>query len=219
MSATNTNIMKLPEPERLGLTSFLDLLPQREQLPAQGSEDFDAFRVQILRSLMPETPYECLLGDNLATLEWELLQHRRMRDRCLRNEVRERIVNAFVAFKTAAHEDELDKEFDDWIEAGNAEEDFVERPFEKDAAKRAGEAVAGRAFDPDPKVALDAENEIAALGLDLLSVLANVSAASSSTSSYHHRKILELEKRAREVKRDLDGLRALRPGQLIEMIE
>jgi len=218
MSKTNASVTKLPDPERFGLTSFLDLLPKREQMPAQASQDFEEFRLQLLRALLPGTAYECVTADNLIALEWELQQHRRMRDRCYVNNVREKVVEAYIAFRRDAHEAELDKEYDDWIDAGHAENDFVNRLFDKKAARRAGEALALRAVDPNPETALKAENEIAGLGMDLLSVLANVFATWNSHAGYHDRKIAELEKRKRDVKRDLDALRSLRPAEIIEMI-
>ena len=219
MGSTTTNIATLPSPDRLGLTAFLDLLPRREPLPAQDSRSFEEFRFQLLRSLAPGTAYECLMADSLVALEWELLQHRRMRDRCISNEIRERIAEAYVTWRSERHEDDLDAEYDAWIRAGKTHESYVNRPFDRKAMRLEGEALALRAVDPDPEIVMEAENEIAALGMDLLSILAEVMAGSHTTARYHNQKIPVLEKRRREVMKDLNDLQSLRPIETVLVID
>jgi hypothetical protein len=219
MGSTITNITTLPSPERFGLTAFLDLLPRREPLPAQNSRNLEEFRFQLLRSLAPGTAYECLMADSLVALEWELLQHRRMRDRCISNEIRERIAEAYVTWRSERHEDDLDAEYDAWIRAGKTHESYVNRPFDRKAMRLEGEALALRAVDPDPEIVMEAENEIAALGMDLLSILAEVMAGSHTTATYHNLKIPVLEKRRREVMKDFEDLQSLRPIEAMKVID
>jgi hypothetical protein len=217
MAKSNANITKLPSPERFGLRSFLDLLPRHEALPGQDAQVFEEFRHQLQRSLAPTTAYECLTADNLLTLEWELLQHRRMRDRSFANDLREKIVEAYIASRRARHEDDLDAEYDAWLDAGNSEETFKTRPFDMPSAQSDGAVLAARAFDPDPEVALAAEAEITTLGMDTLSVLAQIH-ATWSNAAYHNRKIVELEKRCRDMRRDFEALQSLRPIEIAEVV-
>ena len=43
----------------------------------------------MMLELAPATPYECVIAENLVALEWEMLQHRRMRNACIREVTRE----------------------------------------------------------------------------------------------------------------------------------
>ena len=98
------------------------------------------------RALAPLTPYEHVLAENLIAIEWELIQHRRMRDAGLRRIMSDAIREAVVARENAAHEAGLDEEWAAHVEAGGTEDDF--RPsasFERDAAEAMGRALAARA--------------------------------------------------------------------------
>ncbi len=214
MEKTEANIAKLPSPERYGMRSFLDLLPRREALPGQDSANFEEFRHQLIRCLAPTTAYECLTADNLIALEWELLQHRRMRDRSLANDLRDKIIEAYVAFRRARHEDDLDAEYDAWVDAGNPAETFEERVFAQFSAQRDGAVLAAQALDPDREAAREAEETLTTLGMDTLSALAEIHASWASNANYHNRKIVELEKRCRDLRRDLDALQSLRPIEI-----
>ena len=64
-------------------------------LPDEDPETHAALRDAILLDLMPGTPYEHILAEQLVTLEWEALRHRRMRDSLLLAEYREQSVGVF----------------------------------------------------------------------------------------------------------------------------
>ena len=122
-----------------------------------------------------------------------------MRDRSLANDLRDKIIEAYVAFRRARHEDDLDAEYDAWVDAGNSAETFEERVFAKISAQRDGAVLAAQALDPDREAAREAEETLTTLGMDTLSALAEIHASWASNTNYHNRKIVELEKRFRDL--------------------
>ena len=64
-------------------------------LPDEDPETHAALRDAILLDLTPGTPYERILAEQLVTLEWEALRHRRMRDSLLLAEYRDQSVGVF----------------------------------------------------------------------------------------------------------------------------
>ena len=64
-------------------------------LPDEDPETHAALRDAILLDLMPGTPYERILAEQLVTLEWEALRHRRMRDSLLLAEYHDQSVGVF----------------------------------------------------------------------------------------------------------------------------
>ena len=64
-------------------------------LPDEDPETHAALRDAILLDLTPATPYERILAEQLVTLEWEALRHRRMRDSLLLAEYRDQSVGVF----------------------------------------------------------------------------------------------------------------------------
>ena len=64
-------------------------------LPDEDPETHAALRDAILLDLTPGTPYERILAEQLVTLEWEALRHRRMRDSLLLAEYRDHSVGVF----------------------------------------------------------------------------------------------------------------------------
>ena len=64
-------------------------------LPDEDPETHAALRDAILLDLTPGTPCERILAEQLVTLEWEALRHRRMRDSLLLAEYRDQSVGVF----------------------------------------------------------------------------------------------------------------------------
>ena len=85
------------DPADFGLTRFSDLLPAREHIIGEDPGSFDRFRESMTRALAPMTPYEHVIAENLIAIEWELIQHRRMRDAGLRRIMSDAIRKAVVA--------------------------------------------------------------------------------------------------------------------------
>ena len=88
-------------PTRFNLTSFAELLPARDHIIGEDPGSFDGFHGGMMQSLAPVTPYEGVIAENLIAIEWELLQHRRMRDAGLRQIIRKAICDAVVAEQEA----------------------------------------------------------------------------------------------------------------------
>ncbi|WP_371060241.1 hypothetical protein [Rhodosalinus sp. 5P4] len=184
-------------------------------MPGQSPAAFPAFEAGLLRALAPVTPYEAVIAENLIAIEWDMLQHRRMRDRVLARQVEHKITEAVVEACHARHEAHLDQVWDAWIEAGKSEEDFQETPFDRPGALSEATELAARAVSRDAETVAAAEAEIAALGLDMVALMAEFWQAGEVATRFHDRKIAELEPRCREVKRDLDALQAARPIEAV----
>jgi len=71
-----------------------NLLPT-QLLPDEDPETYGALRDAIFLDLMPGTPYERILAEQLVTLEWEALRHRRLRDSLLMAEFRDQSMGVF----------------------------------------------------------------------------------------------------------------------------
>ena len=87
---------KLPKtsPDRAHAEVLQHFLPT-QLLPDEDPETHAALRDAILLDLMPGTPYERILAEQLVTLEWEALRHRRMRDSLLLAEYRDQSMGVF----------------------------------------------------------------------------------------------------------------------------
>lgn len=208
----------LQDPGRFGLESFAQILAARDPILGEDPGSFDTFHDGMMASLAPLTPYECVIAENLVAIEWELLQHRRMRDICIRQPIREAIRKAVIAQHSAAHEAALDAAFERFIEAGG-DENAWDEPFEfdADAAARAGEELAARAVSPDRDAQAKAHGEITALGLQPFELMSEAYNGVTVPIARHEAKIQDLERRRREVKRDFDSLQKARPleGEII----
>ncbi len=200
---------KLPEPARFGLTRFADLLPIREQIIGEDAGSFEGFRDEMTRALAPLTPYESVIAENLISIEWELIQHRRMRDTGLRSIIRDAICKAVVARERAASVNE------DWAaheEAGGTEDDWEGSfSFDEDIAEVIGLELAAKAISGDLAERAAANAEIEAMGLEVIDLMGEAYRTSSAQVRHHEFKSLELERRRREVKRDFDDLQKNRP--------
>ena len=164
-------------------------------------------------SLVPLTPYEGVIAENLIAIEWELIQHRRMRDMGLRNIIRDAICKAVVSRERSASVEE------DWAaheEAGGTEDDW-EGPYSFDtySAEASGHELATQAVSRDPAEFAAACEEIEAMGLDVVDLMGEAYRTSSEQVRYHDGRGQELERRRREVKRDFDALQKSRPVEAV----
>lgn len=173
----------------------------------------------MIAMLAPATPYEHVIAEELVDISWELLQHRRMRDTCIRREIHDRICAAVVAQREAAHEAAheaaIEEALEKHAEAGGSDRDWEEpADFDRDAAARAAKAFAERAMSGDPKVRAKAEKEIAALGLKPVELMSLAYTAENVSLIQHQRQIEDLERRRRELKRDFDVLQKARSSDV-----
>ena len=204
------------DPTRFGTTSFADLLPAREHIIGEDPESFEGFREGMMPSLIPLTPYEGVIAENLIAIEWELIQHRRMRDMGLRKIIRNAICKAVVARERAAYGARLDEDWEAHVDAGGMEDNW-DQPFsfDKSSAEAAGHALAAQAISRNPAEFAAACEEIEAMGLDVVDLMGRAYRTSSGEVRYHDGRGQELERRRREVKRDFDALQNSRPVEAV----
>jgi len=213
------NDLLAPDPARFNLTSFADLLPVRDHIIGEDQGSFDGFHAGMTHSLAPLTPYEGVIAENLIAIEWELLQHRRMRDASLRKIIRVSILAAVVAREKAANKAAQDEAVDKYAETGGTQFNKI-RPlvFDQDAAGIKGLELAQRATSRKPAEFAAACEEIDAMGLSVVDLMGEAYRTDEWSVSKHEDKLQELERRRREVKRDFDGLQKARPIE-VEVIE
>jgi hypothetical protein len=214
-----TTDLTSPDPARFDLASFADLLPSRAPIIGEDPGSFDGFQKGMMQSLLPMTPYEGVIAENLIAIEWELLQHRRMRDAGLRKVVRNHVSKAVVKREEAAHDAKLDEAWDAHEAQGGTEDDW-ENPFafDQEAAQDAGKALAQNAVSRDPDTFHAACAEIERMGLDVVELMSEAYRSQGTSVTRHEDKLPDLERRRREVMRDYDTLQKARPieGEVIE---
>lgn len=208
-----------PDPARFELASFADLLPARAPIVGEDPGSFAGFHTGMVQSLLPMTPYEGVIAENLVAIEWELLQHRSMRDAGLRKVVRNHVSRAVVRRELAAHNAKLDEACDAHEAQGGTEDDWEEHlSFDQEAAEETGQILAQNAVSRDPETFRAACAEIEGIGLDLVDLMSEAYLSYEDGVTRHENKLPELERRRREVKRDFDALQRARPleGEVIE---
>ncbi|WP_223428985.1 hypothetical protein [Tateyamaria pelophila] len=186
---------------------------------------FEVFHDGMVQSLAPLTPYECVIAENLISIEWEIFQHRRMRDAAVRKSIRNAICAAAIARGKKAYETTQQEAWDEHVEAGGTEDDWQDwyewdDPFlgEKETSRNAGLELARKAVSTDPEDYAAACAEIEAMGLTFIDLMGEAYQPRNWQVKEHEDKLKELERRRREVKRDFDGLQNARPfeGEVIE---
>ncbi|MFX4296144.1 hypothetical protein [Pseudosulfitobacter pseudonitzschiae] len=189
--------LTLPDPSRFNLTRFSDLLPERDPIIGEDPGSFDGFREGLMHSLVPLTPYEGVVAENLIAIEWELIQHRRMRDAGLRTIIKQTIKEAIFDREDACLRDTY---------------------FDRSAAETMAVDLSARAISRNSEEMTSAHAEIEAMGLDVVELMGEAYLSSSNKVWQHDNKLQELERRRREVKRDFDLLQRARPVE-VEVIE
>lgn len=190
-----------------GTSLLSELLPRREPIIGEDAARFDAFRQKIFDSLSPVTTYECVQAQRLVDIEWDIDLHRQMRNATLSSYMRHYIRGAVVRHKEAEHASRTDRLAEKQLNAGRSNEE--RRPqgaFDRASAEMAGNALAEQAVAQDEETRTAAEKQIAALGLKPIELLAQAFTSDSAALIQLEEKIKELERRAREVKRDFDAL-------------
>ena len=201
-----------PDPARFDLTSFADLLPARPSIIGEDPGSFAGFHTGMMQSLLPMTPYEGVIAENLIAIEWELLQHRRMRDAGLRRMLSSRVSNAVVQREEAAHDAEIDEAWGAHKAEGGTEDDWEEPfSFDRKAAWAAGQTLAQNAVSRDPDTFQAACAEIAGMGLDIVDLMSVAYLSNKDSVTKHETKLPDLERRRRDVMRDYDALQRARP--------
>ena len=206
-------------PERFGLASFADLLPRRDPIIGEDPGSFAGFHDGMMRSLAPFTPYECVVAENLIAIEWELLQHRRMREAGLRNQIRSAVRDATVAYLLEQYERSCEEAWEDHVARGGDEENWEEPDeFDLEAAGRKADDLAERATSHDRDVQADAQMDMVGIGLSPLDLMGAAYRSRANPAMHHDEKSQELERRRRDVNWDYDALQKTRPvdGEIID---
>ncbi|EAQ06410.1 hypothetical protein [Yoonia vestfoldensis] len=203
---------KLPDPARFGIQSFAELLSTRPAVLGEVAGSFDPFREGLIASLIPVTPYECVVAENLIAIEWELVQRRRMYNAEMREDLRFRIKRAVEAHYKVIHDAALDADWRAFIDAGGYKNDWQEPHLpNKDVADAFKRTLDDRCMTNDPVALTELEADLAAMGIFTVTLMSAAYASTSGTLAKHDAKIPELERRRREVRRDYDALQSARP--------
>jgi hypothetical protein len=152
--------------------------------PGEDPDTYEGLREALLHDLVPRSPYERLLAENLITLEWEAIRHRRLRDDLIRAKARDLAIGAF--------------------ETGKAQV----------LTRASGEATAlGFALvGSDPERAAEATLTLVDKhDLTPGEIMAKAYSQVSLQVEVHEKKLAELEKRRQRLKEEYDRLRAVRP--------
>ncbi len=204
--------ISLPDPKRFDLASFADLLPDREPIIGEDPGSYDGFHEGVMQVLAPTTPYESVIAENLIAIEWELLQQRRMREADLRRLIRNEICSAVIAEAKATVEEELrEARRAHYANGGDGDNWYPPFEFDEEAAESDGEAIAERAMSGDRTEQAAAYAEIAELGMKPVELMAEAYRTLGRSDNDYDRKMHDLERRRREVRRDYDALVNARP--------
>ncbi|MZR13397.1 hypothetical protein GQE99_10250 [Maritimibacter sp. DP07] len=213
------NEMSAHDPGRFGLRRFADVLPKRDPLLGEDPGSFEVFREGMMASLLPMTPHEWVSAENVVSIEWELLQQRRMRDAGIRSQIRGSIVDAVTAKRRADYKRDMQTALQRHLVRGGKREEWLE-PYEFDQheAKSFGTDLAKRAVSTDAEVQAKAQKEITKLGMEPMELMAEAYRSAQRSVTHHQQEIIELERRRRDAKRDYDQLQRSRPidGKVID---
>ena len=89
---TKQSPAKAPPPE---IGKIVDLIPRLMLFPGEDPIAYEDLRDALLGDLAPGAPYERALAENLVTLEWEAIRHRRMRDTLIKAKARELAIGVY----------------------------------------------------------------------------------------------------------------------------
>jgi hypothetical protein len=200
-----------PDPGAFGLTRFSDILPKRGTFVREAPGTFEAFRDLMMEDLAPATPYECVIAENLVSIEWEIVQHRRMRDAGDRSEIRRSIYEAVFKRLWTQHEAVNQASLEQFDTLGPDAVSWTAPSIFNDAeATRNADDLARRAVSFYPEERAEAEAELAELGMEPVELMAAAFRSEERVVSYHDRVLPELEVRRRGVKQEYDALQKRR---------
>jgi hypothetical protein len=161
---------------------LLELLPKIMLFPGEDQTTYNGLHAAFMSDLSPTTPYEAVIVENLVTLEWEAMRHRRIRDDLIRIEYRKYATGAFMTKK---------------IETTLFGEESAE-------ATKFVKALMGA--DPAPRA--ESLKTLEEIGINEGEILAKAYEAASQYVEIHEGKLAELEIRRRRLREDHDRLRA-----------
>ena len=196
-----------------GSLAIIDLLPERPALIGEFSPAYEAFREATIADLAPVTRYEYLQAQQLADLNWAILQAKASAEVELSTST-ERTVRAQLNAKLEGDgEREYRRQLLAFEEAGGDEDDF-EDPVAWDAIEQNIENIMTGLKSRDPAEREAATAEAITLGVDPRLVL---SAQLLNNSGYrrHSEKLPDLEKRARLLSAEYREVQKSRPIDVV----
>jgi len=179
--------VKVPPPE---IGALEDLIPRPMLFPGEDAVAYEDLRDALLVDLAPGAPYERALAENLVTLEWEAIRHRRMRDTLIKAKARDLAVGVFSTgvVRDAYHQTEKHEQL--------------------------GSALVGA----DRKIAAKAAAALKKHDIGLDEIFAKAYSRVSNQLELHEKKLADLETRRRRLRDDYERLRAAR-ARLVEDAE
>ncbi len=172
---------------------LLDLLPDIKLFPGEEATTYQGLRQALMADLATGTPYETALAQNLVTLEWEAIRHRRIRDGLLLAEYRDRAMGVF--------------------EKGRVGSPFS--PSDESIVAAFG------LVDPNAEIRQLAEDQLARRQIEPAEILGKAYSAVAKSLEPHERKLSDTEVRRRRLRDDFDRLKAARnrPVEDAEVVE
>lgn len=168
----------------------VDLLPRIKLLPGEDVAVYEGLRQALMAELVPGTPYETILVQNLITLEWEGMRHRNLKDGLILAEYRNQAMPVFQREKAKSLSYFYGEE-----EAGNVAVDLV---------------------DPDATTRPAADDQLAKCQNTPTENLAKAYESVYRSVEIHERKIADIEIRRRRLREDFDRLKAARTRTIEE---
>jgi hypothetical protein len=196
-----------------GSLAINDLLPERPALIGEFSLAYEAFREATIADLAPVTKYEYLQAQQLADLNWAILQAKASAEVELSTGTERTVRTQLNAKLEGDGEREYRRQLLAFEEAGGDEDDF-EDPVDWDAIDAKFEGIMAGLKSKDPAKREAATAEVIALGVDPRLVL---SAQLLNNSGYrrHSEKLPDLEKRARLLSAEYREIQKARPIDVV----
>ena len=192
------------------------LLPERPAIIGEFSPAYEAFREATIADLAPVTKYEYLQAQQLADLNWAILQAKASAEVEL-SAGTERTVRAQLNAKLEGDgEREYRRQLYAFEEAGGDEDDF-EDPVDWDAIEEKIENMMVGLKSRDPAEREAATVEAIALGVDPRLVL-SAQLLNNSGFRRHSEKLPDLEKRARLLSAEYREIQKARPIDVVPVL-
>jgi hypothetical protein len=179
--------VKLPP---LEIGELEGLIPRPMLFPDEDPIAYEDLRHALLSDLAPGAPYERALAENLVTLEWEAIRHRRMRDTLIRAKARDLAIGVFSTGE-------------------------VREAYDPDKSdERLGFAL----VSADSKSAAKALAALKKHEIGLDEIFAKAYSQVAGQLELHEKKLAELETRRRRLREDYERLKAA-SARLVEDAE
>ena len=178
---------KAPPPE---IGELEDLIPRPMLFPGEDPVAYEGLRDALLGDLAPGAPYERALAENLVTLEWEAIRHRRMRDALIKAKARDFAIGVYS-------------------------EGVVTEAYDPE---KKHEVLGAALVSADRKSAAKAVAALKKHDIGLDEIFAKAYSRISNQLELHEKKLADLETRRRRLRDDYERLKAAR-ATLVEDAE